>query len=272
MNTTENAPPSIRAIEVKHINSLAEFAAFVSETKSPVQARWFRGTSNVAHLLVPSLYRHPRITDGEALREMEADFMTAFRHRAPPFLQQLPSDDFELLFLMQHHGLPTRLLDWTENPYVALFFALETARTEKADEATDAAVWVLDPCGLNTKALSNHTGNDRILAATDAFLTAYGSKSPYKHSGVLPVAMFGVHNSRRIVAQRGVFVLFGSSTVAMNLQPTLTQSNGILTQLVIGKNVKKNVFAALFNMGFTDSVVYPDLDGLAREIRYRNDY
>ena len=197
--------------------------------------------------------------------------MSAFRHRAPPFVRELPRNEFELLFLMQHHGLPTRLLDWTENPYVALFFALETARSEEVGKESDSAVWVLDPAALNKQSLSNHSGTDRVLAADDELLNAYEPKLPFKNSAKLPIGIFGVHNSQRIVAQRGVFVLFGTSTRPMNLEPLISEPDTLI-KLVLAGSVKKELFAALFNMGFTDSVVYPDLDGLAREIRYRYGY
>jgi hypothetical protein len=202
---------------------------------------------------------------------MEGELMSAFRHRAPPFVRELPRNEFELLFLMQHHGLPTRLLDWTENPYVALFFGLENERLEEAQKETDSVVWVLDPAALNKQSLSNHTGTDRVLAADDELLNAYEPKQPFKNSAKLPVGIYGVHNSPRIVAQRGVFVLFGTSTTPMNLESAISQPNTLI-KLVLAKAVKKDIFAALFNMGFTDSVVYPDLDGLAREIRYKHGY
>jgi hypothetical protein len=263
------SPPFVEQIR---ITTFAEFSAFVADNATKERGLWFRGTRDAEkHHLVPTLYRHATKTDAESLTKLETELMTAFRHRSPPFVREIPKDDFELLFLMQHHGVPTRLLDWSENPYVSLFFSLENARSEEPANATDAAVWVLDPYALNVSALANHRNTERILAANDVLLSAYKPQLHVDNSGALPVAMYGVHNSQRIVAQRGVFVLFGSSTTPMNKVPLIVEKK-ILRQLVIAKEVKNEMFAALSNLGVTDSVVYPDLDGLAREIRYRYGY
>jgi hypothetical protein len=247
------------------ISSLRDFSNHVADLCSNSAAVWFRGARKASYGLVPSLYRHSIKKSAEELRQLESDLMGTFRDRAPPFTSQIPTVAMEMLFLMQHHGVPTRLLDWTENPYVALFFALEV--NEAGD---DAAVWTLDPVSLNKTALANNTGSDRVLAANDELLNAYQPGGQVKSSGKLPVAMYGVHNSRRIVAQRGVFVLFGTSTTPMESNTDL--SPALMKKLVIPAAARQTIFKALHNMGVTDSVVYPDLDGLGREIKNRYGY
>lgn len=265
-------PTTMPMVETVLITKFAEFSSYVADHASQTRGFWFRGAQDSDnHNLVPTLYRHATKNKVEDLNKLETELMTAFRHRSPPFVREIPKDDFELLFLMQHHGVPTRLLDWSENPYVALFFALEDARRENALDETDAAVWVLDPYALNVSALANHRNTERVLAANDVLLNAYRPQLHIDNSGALPIAMYGVHNSQRIVAQRGVFVLFGSSTTAMNKEPLII-NHKTLIKLVISKTAKRDMFKALSNLGVTDSVVYPDLDGLAREIRYRYGY
>jgi len=255
--------------EVTQIESLTHFAELVTTKAGEERPLWFRGVRDAEmHKLTPSLFRHPTITTADGLRDLEGQLMTTFQHRAPPFVGHLPTDAMDLLFLMQHHGVPTRLLDCSENPFVALFFALEIALWESAASQKDAAVWIVDPIELNKVAFENTDNNDRILAAGDDLLNAYlPSKHPVKNAGKLPVTMFGIHNSRRIVSQRGVFVLYGSSLKPMEEEEKLKDAPGILHKLVIPKGVKKQLAKGLFNMGFTDSVIYPDLDGLGRELR-----
>ena len=115
---------------------------------------------------------------------------------------------------MQHCGVPTRLLDWTENPYIALYFALATAKRDDTDKyLTDAAIWVLDP--VNSKALDFDKPVGIITPPDDELLNGYlPSKGPTRRKPEA-VALYGAHNSPRIVAQRGTFCLFGASVKAM---------------------------------------------------------
>jgi hypothetical protein len=255
-------------VEEHEIDSIAAFTALVHERNSFGQG-WFRGVQDANYDLLPALYRHPTICGFESFVELEKKLLRMFRHRAPPFLHSLPQDDLELLFLMQHHGIPTRLLDWTENPFVALFFALESARGGTR-APPDAAVWLLSPQGLNKSSLSSY-GHEKILSAGDDLLRGYQPMREPRTPANGPVALFGVHNSRRIVAQRGVFVLFGSNSTAINKLGFGTETR-VLTKLIVKANNVRKLFVELFSLGISDSVVFPDLDGLAREIRTQHGF
>src|ERR1700679_3623933 len=102
---------------------------------------WFRGHADAGWKLTPKLYR-PEF-DGADENEIRHEFQS----RALQLIQgRLPADKWEWYFLMQHYGVPTRLLDWTENVLIAAYFAVA-----ENDGKTDAAIWVLDPAWPNRK-------------------------------------------------------------------------------------------------------------------------
>jgi len=101
------------------------------------QPLWFRGHGDADWKLTPKLY----------LGADEEEIRHEFQSRALQLIQnRFPADRWEWYFLMQHYGAPTRLLDWTENVLVALYFAVEDH-----PGTHDAAVWILDPDWLNRK-------------------------------------------------------------------------------------------------------------------------
>jgi hypothetical protein len=110
---------------------------------------FFRGQPNSSWGLVPGLARS-KLQDARATSNPEEDLYFDFVTQAGALLPE-GSNSWSVAFLMQHYGLPTRLLDWTESFSVALYFALKNARDE-------AAVWILDPFKLN-----NTTINEEVI-------------------------------------------------------------------------------------------------------------
>ena len=171
---------------------------------------------------------------------------------------------------MQHFGVPTRLLDWTENPFIGLYFALTAAVDSLAgtDAASDAALWILDPQRWNQHALRHMSYTGGPLSILDARLKGYEPRQLYETMPADPVAIYGAHNSPRIVAQRRAFTIFGKSNDAMEL--LYEQSGfpeGSLLEIGIPKDRLRTLAEDILRIGYTDSVLFPDLDGLAREIK-----
>jgi len=257
--------------------SFGDFVALVeTEQARTPGSLWFRGIGDSTYKLLPTLYRHRIVKKMEKLEELEEELMMRFRQRSIPFITRPLADEWDLLFFMQHYGVPTRLLDWSENPFVSLFFAVMTSDfkgTFKAGEASlkfksDAAVWMLDPVAWNVHAL-RHQGFDRgVLTPSDEALQSYKPLTDFADMNVHPVAIYGAHNSPRIVAQRGIFTIFGQGTAPME---AVYESDNFpadcLTKIVLDRLAVPGIRKSLLKTGITDSVVFPDLDGLAREIK-----
>jgi hypothetical protein len=265
--------------EEKKPNSFTEFVAIIEELQNESLGQlWYRGCGRSSYSLTPRLYRSTikkrRI---EELTKIEIQLMTRFKQRAIPFHNRSFVDEWELLFFMQHYGIPTRLLDWTESPFIAFYFAVMSAHF-KLDETGvrfkyPATVWVLDPGCWNKHALKHISYDQGILSTTDDPVKAYKPTSRSEDLGELPVALYGAHNSPRIVAQRGVFVIFGKNMLPLEkLYKKKNFPKNCLLKITLRKRLLLKMRKSIINHGITESVVFPDLEGLAKEIRRDFDF
>lgn len=252
------------------ISSFQDFLEKVDRGQNSSESSlWFRGAGKSSYTLTPTLHRHPDITSSDILLEFERKLLTRFKERSVPYLQHKIIDDWELLFLMQHYGMPTRLLDWTENPFISLFFALSSAcKDEHGVYDDDAAVWILSPSKWNQNVFIHTSYKGGAMSPSESQVTGYRPDTEAKLMHENPVAILGIHNSPRIVAQRGSFCLFGKSLTSMEeIYVNGTFEQDTLTKIEIPSHLIQELLSKLVWMGITDSVVYPDLDGLAKETK-----
>jgi hypothetical protein len=264
----------LMAVRREIANTLAEYLAIVERVRPrPGEPLWYRGCGNDRHKLLPTLYRHEKLKTAEELSDLERRLMTRFRQRSIPYNTRPLTDDWEALFFMQHYGVPTRLLDWTENPLIALHFALMTATkrattTNRVAFVNQVAIWVLDPIIWNRHALRHVSFEGGILTPDDDVLKGYKPVPKFAGMHNQPVALYGAHNSSRIVAQQGVFTIFGRETTAM--ETAFTNDNfpaRALMKVIVQRSAITSLREVLLGHGITESVVFPDLEGLARETR-----
>ena len=192
---------------------------------------------------------------------MAARAMRIFRRKAHIYLHDRTALDDELrcLALMQHHGASTRLLDFTKSPFVAAFFALESA-------TQDAAVYA-----LNTPALWDRapTFDSRLTReAIDPRQPGNFERwfLPNRH----PVVWFGepADMDQRLIAQAGLFVLPGQLDAPFDelLKGYERPGEDLLMQLVLPHTLRDQALRALYRMNITHATLLPDLDGLARSM------
>ena len=253
------------------LNSLKGFAEYLD--KQPKALHWYRGSGTSTHPLLPSLF-HRDGGDVEDLARTEKRLLTAFKQRSLPFLDSRPADDWEWLFLMQHYRLPTRLLDWTENPLIALYFALTKAMARTGVSAANkAAVWVLRPAKWNGWARREKPAIESVLSTGDdnIVLRGYAPGTDPLEPYARPLALSGIHCNARIAAQRGAFVVFGWDTAPMDSAlGDAAFTDGTLGKVEFPVSSAAEVLESLTSMGITESIIYPDLEGLSKELRRSN--
>lgn len=249
--------------EFKNITSFLELvASAVPDTGMPI---WFRGTRKLSYKPVPTIGREPYSLDHEQA------LITLFKKHAP-YSGRLPSTEWDWLYLMRHHDVPTRLLDWTENPLVALYFAtLPGVGNDTADSPTpeeDGAVWVLFPTELN-----DHAGIARTFVGDIPLLDdRFGPTVDYMPSKLLadvdsrpPIAAVAMRQTGRMIAQQSVF------TVTHRDQVSLEEvDNGrALGRFVIPGAAKWLLRSELEACMVTKHSLFPELDNVGAMVKER---
>lgn len=232
------------------------------ESKDGEPNLWFRGSQKASWRLVPKLYR-PKAPVRDLL-EREDEIREEFVRRAPSLTAYNPRNAWEWYFLMQHYAAPTRLLDWTEDPQIGLYFAVKDS-----EGYHDAAVWVLDPWRLNELVLgveevlppgSDGLSDSDILKYKPWLPDRFDAKQRLKER--LPVAIFPNQFDRRIAAQRSCFTVHGVRTDS--LEKLFPKSRELFAKIVIPARTIENVRRELEDHSIDEATIYPDLEGLGK--------
>lgn len=224
---------------------------------------WFRGQARQSFSLQPSLARRGGLA-------LERELMDEFQRDATALLSSADFrggevSEWDWLFLMQHFGVPTRLLDWSESPLAALFFAFDDAHLPAATEG--AAVWALRPQELNEQArITSSQPWDVPLCGKSSEADWYSPSEVAIHSSrnLAPAAITAVRRFDRIRAQTGVFTIMHTDP-----RPLEQTSSDTLVKYVLPHSSKVQMARELQRLGVHAAVMYPDLQHLARRVAER---
>lgn len=232
-------------IPTEHIDSVAGLLSRVVELYTGNHSVLFRGHRADDWKLSPRLARTPfRLRFSASLLQTEKAMLSEFERLAVPHLgNRSISSPWDQLALAQHHGLPTRLLDWSSNPLVALWFAVE----QPPERDRDAAVWVYE---------------------TDESDIVDISKSPYNLSRTL--IFRPRHHDSRIVAQAGWFTVhkYLSSSENFSSLERINAHRSELRKFVIPKQYFASLREDLSRCGINRSALFPDLAGLCSHLHW----
>ncbi|MCQ2506365.1 MAG: FRG domain-containing protein [Lachnospiraceae bacterium] len=241
----------------QRIHSIDELLHFVNDLNEKHGDRlWYRGDENAKNPLVPSIHRTKKRIEAE--RFLANDFYI----RAKQIMDNPPAkkDYSGWVALMQHYGLPTRMLDWSKSPLIAVFFAVETY---KEYPKMDSVVWVLVPSKLNEK-----MGFGDCVYPLDAETTQEMLLPAFKHNHHNPelvdriLACSSVNNNLRMYSQQSNFTVHNS---LKKLEDICDED--MLYKIVIPANKKEYFIDSLRVFGITESFIYPDLEHLSNELK-----
>src|SRR5436190_5659574 len=243
--------------EIVRLGSWKEYLSIISD--SPYQNWAFRGQRDASAPLFSALSRYLMSfrVDPRAWPEQEERILRIFKRKAIHFLDVVPArdDDFEWLALMQDHGAPTRLLDFTWSPYVAAFFALHNATRE-------GVIWACNPVEIEK---TKHIDLEKPGRFRKTFLSGPGN---FVWLGE-PYAM-----NRRLIAQSGTFLVPAmlNKSIEEILNEYPNPKDTLIKFIVPADKIREKGMRELYRMNITQATLFPDLDGLARSLAYELEF
>jgi len=232
----------------KQIRSVSDLVKNLKRDISPSETPvWYRGHSKKEWRLLPTFAR-----PGQRLSEQ--NLIKKFKQNATLLLNPRPISDFDWLFIMQHHGVKTRLLDWTESPLTAAYFSVH-----KHPNA-DGVLWMLLPVRLNEFSNIRPDFTHDIPSFEDEALKNYAPASFAGEmiSKLFPVAAIAPRNSPRMQSQLSVF------TISHRDQTPIEEigDRDHIWRYIIPKHYKDQIRKELKLLGIDKFQLFPELSSI----------
>ena len=286
-------------------NTFEEYLTIIKD-EIRIKNPYYRGQSKCiseGYALQPSIGRYPKyssctLTD---MYRIEREMLNTFTNHLIGYVDYIPQNDWERLSLAQHHGLPTRFMDWTMNPLVALYFACRVTKTDKDNQSYDSAVYILtsEPklysnlkeeeekklCLKKDKEISEADKEEDFEEdpyeeypidviedenESDFYKQSLSFEKPVSKEEGSVTNPFDItqniiyeppHISSRIRAQDGVLLACYA--------PTKTLEETDYIEIIIKHKAHSEMRQRLEQYGMFDKQLFPGLDGITKWLRYR---
>jgi FRG domain len=251
----------------KEIKSWEQYKNFVDKLSN----NWiFRGQSNSEWELKTSLERTRFFNKFDGV---ETSFLIDFQRAAKNFLgeKDIPNDVIEWLALMQHHGAPTRLIDFTKSPFTASYFAFEQVESN----INNIAIWAIDT-NLISKFVVRYLKpyypkefeKSHNLLSDETFEKLFFQNN---FDCIMPIEPFKMN--KRYYLQQSIFISPGNSiNPFMEQMDFLSEANyKPMIKFIISSELQREVLTDLEKMNINRATLFPDLDGYARSLKTKYD-
>ena len=250
------------------VSSITEYVEHIERLSALSTDFWFRGVAKAKYKPVPGIV-WKNATENES--SLEHHFLIG--HKS--YIDNQGLGNWETFALMQHHGLPTRLLDWSESALVALYFALTSEPSSNAYRV----VWVLNPYALN-KATIGHstlycpaTINNKSIDANGSRLNLDSYLPPNlepENVGVrpeFPIAINSTQHLKRVSSQKGCFTVHGSKKDSIDTYLKGDRHFHMIKVDARTKKSRRDLLTTLSLMGINEEFIFQDLDSLCNRIK-----
>ena len=243
------------------INNVNALVLTILAARSKFDSCWWRGQALSTWQLVPKVYRCNRD------RNYEIGTSSHFVRLAPARYPDCPRHELDWLTLMQHYGAPTRLLDWTESPLIALFFALSLHEPDYRHDSEPAALWALDPVGLNDAQI----GGRGFPSYDSPFLTDLAKAAFHTTDFDMTGTTEGLCEAQafypqqidvRMVVQQSAYTIHGTEKPLQEL----ADADEFLLKIEIPSDQKSILRHLLAVLSIRRWDLYPDLQNLGQDL------